>query len=76
MASPGRERAMPQQELPRCFDPYLRYAIATDFMNFASFDPEAFRVFLLVEFKSLDKAAKFAVGGVTAAMDAIDKACP
>lgn len=65
MASPGRERAMPRQELPRCFDPYLRYAIATDFMNFASFDPEAFRVFLLVEFKSLDKAAKF--------VNAIDK---
>ncbi|WP_194470335.1 hypothetical protein [Bradyrhizobium sp. CCBAU 51753] len=44
---------------PNCFDPYLRYAIASDFKNFASFDEKTFRVFLLVEFRSLDRANAF-----------------
>jgi|GEM_PF-747563 len=54
---------MPDRELPSCFDPYLRYAIAADFTNFAPFnkrfDEQNFRVFLLVEFKSLKAAATF-----------------
>ena len=29
---------MAEMELPNCFGPYLRYAIATDFKYFESFD--------------------------------------
>jgi hypothetical protein len=29
---------MPEVELPKCFDPYLRYAISTDFENFKLLD--------------------------------------
>jgi hypothetical protein len=46
-------------QFPACFDPYLRYAIASDFTNFESFDARSFRVFLLVEFKSLAAAKAF-----------------
>jgi hypothetical protein len=42
---------MPERELPKCFGPYLRYAIATDFRNFESFDERSFRLFFIVEFK-------------------------
>src|SRR6266496_302681 len=42
---------------PNCFDPYLRYAISTDFKYFRFFDEEKnFRLFFLVEFKQ-DKGA-------------------
>jgi hypothetical protein len=35
---------------PNCFDPYLRYAISTDFRYFDSFDPaRSFDLFFLVE---------------------------
>ena len=35
---------------PNCFDPYLRYAISTDFRYFDSFDPEkTFELFFLLE---------------------------
>ena len=44
------------EEWPSCFGPYLRYAIATDFRNFESFDNKGFKLFLLVEFMD-DKAA-------------------
>lgn len=50
---------MADRQLPSCFDPYLRYAIASDFANFASFDQRTFRVFLLLEFKSLKAASDF-----------------
>jgi hypothetical protein len=48
------------EQLPGCFGPYLRYAISTDFKNFASFDNKSFRLFLLVEFKDAKMAAAFA----------------
>jgi hypothetical protein len=37
--------------IPNCFDPYLRYAISTEFRYFDSFDPAArtFELFFLVE---------------------------
>ena len=50
---------MAEMELPNCFGPYLRYAIATDFKYFESFDDRGFRLFLLVEFKDLTTAAAF-----------------
>jgi hypothetical protein len=45
--------------LPACFDPYLRYAIATGFNNFESFSEEEFRLFFLVEFKRPQSAKAF-----------------
>ena len=36
---------------PRCFDPYLRYAISTKFKNFDFFKEQHFKLFFLVEFK-------------------------
>ena len=49
---------MPEDRLPSCFDPYLRYAISTDFRNFQFFDEQHkfydenhFRLFLFVEVK-------------------------
>jgi hypothetical protein len=36
---------------PRCFDPYLRYAISTHFKNFDFFEEQHFKLFFLVEFK-------------------------
>ena len=50
---------MAEMELPNCFDPYLRYAIATDFKYFEFFDDDDFRLFLLVEFKDAKNAAQF-----------------
>jgi hypothetical protein len=41
------------ETLPRCFGPYLRYAISTEFRDFAPFD-EGSKLFLLVEFKRPD----------------------
>jgi hypothetical protein len=48
---PRAEHPVPERSLPKCFDPYLRYAIATDFRTFESFEEESFRLFFLVEFK-------------------------
>ena len=51
---------------PDCFDPYLRYAISTQFKNFEFFDEaNGFKLFFLVEFKldsntGADPAASFA----------------
>jgi hypothetical protein len=42
---------------PKCFGPYLRYAISTDFRNFEFFDDKIFSLFLLVEFKRAEHAA-------------------
>jgi hypothetical protein len=36
---------------PKCFGPYLRYAISTNFRNFAFFDEGTFTLFFLVEFE-------------------------
>jgi hypothetical protein len=46
-------------DLPGCFGPYLRYAIATNFHNFEPLDADASRLLLLVEFKDLERKAKF-----------------
>ncbi|HWX58599.1 hypothetical protein [Bradyrhizobium sp.] len=40
-------------QFPPCFGPYLRYAIVTDFRDFAPFDKKSL-LFLLVEFKRPD----------------------
>jgi hypothetical protein len=45
--------------LPKSFDPYLRYAIATDFETFESFDEKTFRLFFLVEFRRPGLATSF-----------------
>jgi hypothetical protein len=52
---------------PKCFGPYLRYAIATDFKNFQLFyeqninffDEKTFRLFLLVELKQAELVGVF-----------------
>jgi hypothetical protein len=54
-----------EKSYPKCFDPYLRYAISTGFRNFDSFDDKGvlkrrFRLFLLVEFKESGTADEFA----------------
>jgi hypothetical protein len=46
---------------PNCFDPYLRYAISTDFRYFDSFGPERkFELFFLVELKEPGTGNDFA----------------
>ena len=41
---------MPEpRSYPKCFGPYLRYAISTDFRNFEFFDSKS-ALFFLVEF--------------------------
>lgn len=46
---------------PNCFDPYLRYAISTDFRFFDSFDPaKGFELFFLVELIKPGTGCKFA----------------
>ena len=57
---------MPEGHLPNCFDPYLRYAISTDFGNFQFvdektrfFDEKNFKLFLLVELKEAELVAVF-----------------
>jgi hypothetical protein len=55
---------MPADPLPTCFEPYLRYAISTDFRSFKffdykSFDNEDFKLFLLVELKHAKLARAF-----------------
>src|SRR5579872_4893795 len=45
---------------PSCFDPYLRYAISTDFADFEFFrEGEDFKLFFMVEFKSVDAVMDF-----------------
>jgi hypothetical protein len=44
---------------PKCFGPYLRYAIQTDFRSFASFETGVFTLFLLVEFEQAGLAKPF-----------------
>src|SRR5450759_5369632 len=64
---------MPEGQIyPRCFDPYLRYAISTGFEYFNSFDETNFfdernvfddtnfKLLLLVEFKKPGQADEFA----------------
>ena len=57
---------MPEDHLPSCFDPYLRYAISTDFSNFQFvdekhkfFDEKNFKLFLFVELKQAELVAVF-----------------
>jgi hypothetical protein len=42
-----RKRAL---QFPKCFDPYLRFAISTDFVDFDFFDESKDELFFLVEF--------------------------
>jgi hypothetical protein len=44
---------------PECFDPYLRYAIWTDFKDFEFFDNDKFSLFLLAELKHAKDVTKF-----------------
>jgi hypothetical protein len=41
---------MPEGDHPKCFDPYLRYAITTHFRHFGSGDEKSFKLFFLAEF--------------------------
>lgn len=43
------QKSTSESRFPRCFGPYLRYAISTDFTNFSLFDDESL-LFFLVEF--------------------------
>ncbi|MBR0739363.1 hypothetical protein JQ581_20735 [Bradyrhizobium liaoningense] len=47
------------EELPKCFDPYLRYAIESKFKNFEFFDPRESKLFLFVELKTAERAEDF-----------------
>ncbi|WP_114944945.1 hypothetical protein [Microvirga calopogonii] len=46
---------------PKCFGPYLLYAISTDFENFGPFDERkaSYRLFFLVEFEKAEDGARF-----------------
>ncbi|WP_407147940.1 hypothetical protein [Bradyrhizobium sp. ORS 86] len=51
---------MPKYDLPKCFGPYLRYAISTHFRNFEFFDErKRHRLFFLAEFKQADLTTAF-----------------
>jgi len=45
---------------PKCFDPYLRYAISTKFQGFEFFEEADLRLFFLVEFHKAGQAKAFA----------------
>lgn len=45
---------------PNCFEPYLRYAISTNFRNFELFNEREFALLLLVELNRADQSAEFA----------------
>lgn len=47
------------KELPKSFDPYLRYAIGSDFKNFEFFDEQNSKLFLFVELKTAELADDF-----------------
>jgi hypothetical protein len=47
-------------QYPKCYEPYLRYAISTDFTNFELFDEKRFALLLLIELHQADRAAEFA----------------
>ena len=48
------------KHFPKCFDPYLRYAISTRFKDFDFFNEEGgFKLFLLLEFKKSVQANDF-----------------
>jgi hypothetical protein len=47
-------------QYPNCYEPYLRYAISTDFRNFEAFDEERFALLLLVELHQAEKLVEFA----------------
>lgn len=53
------QRSTPDINLPRCFGPYLRFAISTDFSHFSFFDDESL-LFFLVEFREDAKPDEFA----------------
>ena len=48
------------EQYPDCYEPYLRYAITTDFRNFEAFDEERFALLLLVELRQADEVDEFA----------------
>ena len=50
------------EQYPDCYEPYLRYAISTDFRNFEAFDEDRFALLLLVELHRADKVDEFAKG--------------
>ena len=50
---------MADSNLPRCFGPYLRYAIKAEFQNFEPFDNATFKLLLIVKFKSLKASDEF-----------------
>jgi hypothetical protein len=60
MAEPS-EPSGPEPNFPTCFDPYLRYAIATDFKNFELSDEKrrSVKLFFLVEFKEAGQDREF-----------------
>ncbi|MDP1581869.1 MAG: hypothetical protein Q8M18_00390 [Bradyrhizobium sp.] len=49
----------PKDNLPSCFDAYLRFAIATDFRDFEFFDDDNFKLLLLVELKNAKLLGSF-----------------
>jgi hypothetical protein len=49
----------PWSDLPKCFGPYLRYAIVTEFRNFTMSDDQKQKLFLLVAFKRAGSASAF-----------------
>jgi hypothetical protein len=52
---------MPEGDLyPKCFDPYLRYAISTEFQGFEFFQHAEIRLLFLVEFHKAGQAKAFA----------------
>ncbi|WP_267428498.1 hypothetical protein [Methylobacterium sp. GC_Met_2] len=49
----------PWSDLPKCFGPYLRYAIVTRFRDFALLHSRTHKLFLLVAFKRAGSASAF-----------------
>ena len=57
--APRGKRSSPEPGLPQSFDPYLRYAVATEFKTFESFEEESNKLSFLVEFKRGGLATSF-----------------
>jgi hypothetical protein len=65
-----------QANFPKCFGPYLRYAISTQFADFVFFDDrENFRLFLIAELKP-DKQLDGFIRDLNAALSKLHRVAP
>jgi hypothetical protein len=66
-----------RKQYPKCFGPYLRYAISTEFDYFKFVDEDKdFKLFLLIEFKTTGRGREFSRQRATEFVDGINSFLP